>query len=159
MAIPDSGLPGYGNQRNEKMLSSHRKRSCFKVRITNSHPHTLTTSSSHPHNFILTPSHSRNIADSIRKAASECPDFRQSIPLNRDDETRIEAIERELGSQVRSCDSIATSNLTYLFLQTRADILQYSLVDWEELSGDRKPPPTSSGGESNLINLRRAVVG
>lgn len=41
--------------------------------------------------------------DSIRSAAALCPGFLRSIPLNRDDESRIEAIEKELikqGSQV-----------------------------------------------------------
>ena len=39
----------------------------------------------------------------MRVSAATCPNFQQSIPLNRDDDARIEAIERELiklGSQV-----------------------------------------------------------
>ena len=43
--------------------------------------------------------------DIVRSAAASCPGFQQSIPLNRDDEARIDAIERELiklGSQVSS---------------------------------------------------------
>lgn len=46
---------------------------------------------------------SRSIVDSIRTTAASCPDFMSSIPLNKDDESRIEAIEKELiklGSQV-----------------------------------------------------------
>lgn len=38
----------------------------------------------------------RSIVDSIRVAAATCPDFQRSIPLNRDDESRVEAIEKEL---------------------------------------------------------------
>lgn len=37
--------------------------------------------------------------DSIRSAAAQYPGFKQSIPLNRDDESRIEAIEKELIKQ------------------------------------------------------------
>ena len=37
--------------------------------------------------------------DSIRSAAAQCPGFRRSIPLNRDDESKIEAIEKELIKQ------------------------------------------------------------
>ena len=37
--------------------------------------------------------------DSIRSAAAQCPGFKRSIPLNRDDESRIEAIEKELIKQ------------------------------------------------------------
>lgn len=47
---------------------------------------------------------SRSIVDSIRKAAASCPGFNRSIPLNKDDEPRIDAIEKELiklGSEVR----------------------------------------------------------
>ncbi len=46
---------------------------------------------------------SRSIVDSIRFAAATCPGFQCSIPLNKDDETRVEAIEKELiklGSEV-----------------------------------------------------------
>ena len=46
---------------------------------------------------------SRSIVDSIRTKAAVCPDFMSSIPLNKDDETRINAIEKELiklGSEV-----------------------------------------------------------
>ena len=39
------------------------------------------------------------MVDSIRSAAAQCPGFKQSIPLNRDDESRIEAIEKELIKQ------------------------------------------------------------
>ncbi len=38
----------------------------------------------------------RSIVDAIRVAAATCPNFQLSIPLNRDDEARVEAIEREL---------------------------------------------------------------
>ena len=41
----------------------------------------------------------RSMVDSIRSAAAQCPGFKQSIPLNRDDESRIEAIEKELIKQ------------------------------------------------------------
>ena len=47
---------------------------------------------------------SRSITDSIRNSAAACPDFMRSIPLNKDDEVRVEAIEKELiklGSEVR----------------------------------------------------------
>ncbi len=53
---------------------------------------------------------SRSVVDAIRVAAATCPSFRQSIPLNRDDESRVEAIEKELiklGSHVSAegkCD-------------------------------------------------------
>ena len=46
----------------------------------------------------------RSLMDSIQTAATECPGFQRVIPKNRDDETRISAIERELiklGSEVR----------------------------------------------------------
>ena len=46
---------------------------------------------------------SRGITDSIRSAAAACPDFMRSIPLNKDDEARVNAIEKELiklGSEV-----------------------------------------------------------
>lgn len=47
---------------------------------------------------------SRGIVESVCRAAGACPGFLRSIPLNRDDEVRIEAIEKELiklGSHVR----------------------------------------------------------
>lgn len=46
---------------------------------------------------------SRGIVDSIRSAAASCPGFMRSIPLNKDDEIRVYAIEKELiklGSEV-----------------------------------------------------------
>lgn len=46
---------------------------------------------------------SRGIVDSIRASAAACPGFMRSIPLNKDDEARVEAIEKELiklGSEV-----------------------------------------------------------
>ena len=45
----------------------------------------------------------RSLVDTMRLAASRCPGFCRSLPLNRDDDARVEAIERELiklGSQV-----------------------------------------------------------
>ena len=48
---------------------------------------------------------SRSLFHSIRDAAAKCPGFMRHIPLNRDDESRTEAIEKELitklGSNVR----------------------------------------------------------
>ena len=38
----------------------------------------------------------RSLANLIRNTAARSPSFGHSIPLNRDDESRIEAIEREL---------------------------------------------------------------
>lgn len=46
---------------------------------------------------------SRSIVDSIRTSAASCPNFMRSVPLNKDDDTRVEAIEKELiklGSEV-----------------------------------------------------------
>ncbi len=39
---------------------------------------------------------SRGIVESVCSAAGLCPGFLRSIPLNRDDDVRSEAIEREL---------------------------------------------------------------
>ncbi len=39
---------------------------------------------------------SRGLVESVCCAAGACPGFQRSIPLNRDDEMRIEAIEKEL---------------------------------------------------------------
>lgn len=50
---------------------------------------------------------SKSLVDTIRSTAASCPGFMRSIPLNKDDESRIDAIEKELiklGSQVtNSC--------------------------------------------------------
>ena len=46
---------------------------------------------------------SRGLVESVCQCAAQCPGFLRSIPLNRDDEMRLEAIEKELiklGSQV-----------------------------------------------------------
>ena len=52
-----------------------------------------------PQKFILITGNeavSRSLFNSIREAASKCPGFMRPIPLNRDDESRIEAIDKEL---------------------------------------------------------------
>ena len=44
--------------------------------------------------------------NSIQAAATQCPGFRRVVPRNRDDESHVEAIERELiklGSEVCVC--------------------------------------------------------
>ena len=49
---------------------------------------------------------SRGLVDSVRTLAAACPDNKRSIPLNKDDENRVNAIEKELiklGSQVCVC--------------------------------------------------------
>ena len=62
---------------------------------------------------------SRSLFTSIREAASKCPGFMRPIPLNRDDESRIDAIDKELitklGSNVSLCVCHA-ANLGMLFL-------------------------------------------
>ena len=85
------------------------------------------------------------MVESIRSAAATCPGFMRSIPLNRDDESRIAAIEKELikqGSQVCVCQSVHVVTCLYhclLLLQTNMDIECYSLVNWEQVSGDLPP--------------------
>ena len=47
--------------------------------------------------------HSRSITESIQLAVKECPGYHGSVALNKEDETRVNAIERELiklGSKV-----------------------------------------------------------
>ena len=39
---------------------------------------------------------SRSIVESVSTCAAHCAEFLRAIPLNRDDESRIEAIEKEL---------------------------------------------------------------
>ena len=62
-----------------------------------------------PEKFILITGNeavSRSLFGTIREAASKCPGFMRPIPLNRDDESRIDAIDKELitklGSNVSS---------------------------------------------------------
>ena len=46
---------------------------------------------------------SRSITDSIKKAAAKASDYKQSIVLSKDNDEKVEAIERELiklGSEV-----------------------------------------------------------
>ena len=59
--------------------------------------------------------------DSIQEAATECNGFKKVIPKNKDDENRIEAIEGEL---------------IKLGSETNMDIVQYSLVNWEQVEGE-----------------------
>ena len=77
----------------------------------------------------------------IRNTASHAPGFGRSIPLNRDDESRIEAIEREL---IKLGSNVSISTITVLCIsctgmlfvcspQTNMDIVRYSLVHWEQL--------------------------
>ncbi len=49
---------------------------------------------------------SRSIVDAIRTTAAASPGFMRSVPLNKDDESRVDAIEKELiklGSEVCMC--------------------------------------------------------
>ena len=59
--------------------------------------------------------------ESIQSAATECPGFQRVVPINRDDEKRVEAIEREL---------------IKLGSETSMDVVQYSLVNWEQAKGE-----------------------
>lgn len=59
---------------------------------------------------------SRGLVDSIRTLAASCPGFKKSVPLNKDDESRVNAIEKELiklGSEV--CLSVCLVLLSHLF--------------------------------------------
>ena len=58
-----------------------------------------------PHKFILITGNeavSRSLFHSVSEAASKCPGFMRSIPLNRDDESRINAIDKELVTKLGS---------------------------------------------------------
>ncbi|XP_064384212.1 pleckstrin homology domain-containing family M member 2-like isoform X2 [Halichondria panicea] len=66
---------------------------------------------------------SRGIVETVCSAAGVCPGFLRSIPLNRDDDVRTEAIEKEL---------------IKLGSHTSMEVVLYSLVNWEQVSGE--PP-------------------
>ena len=111
----------------------------------------------------------RSLVDTMRLAASRCPGFCRSLPLNRDDDARVEAIERELiklGSQVgpsrwwHQC-SVAVMSWWYFAPQTSMDIVQYCLVNWEELG----PPQVgqsagrlASGGAARIPSEMKSAT-
>lgn len=77
---------------------------------------------------------SRSLTDSIRATAASCPGFLRSIPLNKDDDARVEAIEKEL---------------IKLGSSTSMDIVEYFLVNWEQLDGEG---PTNAIGEKGGVS-------
>eukprot|EP00731_Ephydatia_muelleri_P015406 Em0008g1126a len=83
---------------------------------------------------------SRSITESIQLAVKECPDYTGSVALNKEDEMRVEAIEKEL---------------IKLGSRTSMDIVKYSLVNWEQLKGDApKIAMTSSSPKMGCLQYK-----
>lgn len=69
--------------------------------------------------------------DSIQTAATMCPGFRRVIPKNRDDENRVEAIEKELiklGSEVGATNQDTLNQVTSV-IRTRSSV-RVSGFEW-----------------------------
>ena len=86
---------------------------------------------------------SRSITESIQLAVKECPDYKGSVALNKEDEMRVEAIEKEL---------------IKLGSHTSMDIVKYSLVNWEQLKGDApKIAMATSSPKMGLLQYKNSL--
>lgn len=95
----------------------------------------------------------RSLTNLIRSTAGSV-----SIPLNRQDESRANAIERELiklGSNVRPLLLTALTDPMPV-PQTNMEVVRYSLVHWEQLMGE--PPDILSQSSQCDLNSEDSVT-